>query len=430
LTTQQKQELTDINTGLLYAKLLKQQTAKEMTSKIIVFSNGSIFTGNGDVLENTSVIIEDGIIKKIQTGSVAAYKDARVIPISGCMLLPGLIDCHTHIALDGGNDPFAASMGEPLAVKVLKAAKNAEKTLLSGTTTIRDMGGADGVDLEIRNAINSGLIRGPRILASGRVICITGGHGWPIGREADGPDEVVKAVREQVKSGADLIKFMVTGGAMTPGSSPGAIQMTEDELKSGIEAAHNAGKKTAAHAKGSEGILAALLAGIDSIEHGTVLTEEIVSLMVQKKVPVVFTLSALHNMERIGIKGGMPPEILEKALLYKPRRQESIVMAQKAGVISAMGTDSGTPFNKHGENPRELVRLVEAGYSPTQALMAATSIGAKTLGLETQIGTIEEGKRADIIIVKSDPVKNITIFNDNQSIKLIMKDGNIMFTVF
>ena len=288
-------------------------------------------------------------------------------------------------------------------------------------------GARDSVDLEIMRAAASGLVKGPRILASGRAICITGGHGWPIGREADGPWEVAKAVREQIKAGAALVKFMVTGGALTPGCDAGASQMTREELEAGIFEAHKAGRKTAAHAKGAEGILCcALKAGIDSIEHGTVLTEEAVAWMSEHSVPLILTLSALHNMERVGVTEGVPAFALEKALLYKPRRQESIRMAQKAGLPIGMGTDAGTPFNRHGENLQELELLTRAGYSPEAALMAATSSAARILGLEKEIGTVEEGKLADLVVVEGNPVQDIARLSDRNCIRTVIKAGEVI----
>jgi len=397
-----------------------------MINNTTAFIGGNVFIGDGRVLENASVIIEGKMIRKIVKGSISIPKNAKKISLTGCTLMPGLIDCHTHICLDSSIDPFVTSKEESLPLRVLKASDNAKKTLLAGVTTIRDMGGVDGIDLEIRNAIRSGLIPGPRILASGHMICITGGHSWIIGRETDGIDDMMRAVREQIKDNVDLLKFMVTGGAMTPGSDPGAIQITEQELEVGIKEAHKAGRKTAAHAKGEKGIISALRAGIDSIEHGTVLTEEAISLMLKKHVPVIFTLSALYNIENKGVNSGLSKSTFDKALLYKPRRQESIVMAQNAGVITAMGTDAGTPFNLHGDNPSELVRLVEVGYSPTQALSAATGIAAGVLGLEKHLGTIEEGKLADLIVVEGNPLENINILSDKQFIKLIMQDGKII----
>ena len=398
-----------------------------MTGNTTIFYGGNIFVGNGHVLENASVIVEGEKIVKVARNLDNISRNAKKISLNGCTLMPGLIDCHTHICLDSSIDPFETSKKDSLSKRILKVARNAEKTLFSGVTTIRDMGGIDGVDLEIRNAINSGIIPGPRILASGKLICTTGGHGWPIGREADGVDEIVKAVREQIKNGADLIKFMVTGGAMTAGSDPGAVQINERELEAGIKEAQKAGKKTAAHAKGAKGIVIALRAGIDSIEHGTILTEEAISLMLKKNIPVIFTLSALYNIENQGIEAGLPNFLIDKALSYKPMRQQSILMAQKAGVVMAMGTDAGTPLNHHGNNPNELVRLVEIGYSPLQALMSATGIAAKVIGMDHCLGTIEEGKIADIIILEGDPLKDISLFSTKCSLKLIAKEGQIVF---
>lgn len=399
-----------------------------MTKNITIFTGGNVFIGDGRFLENASVFIRDEKIVKVSKDLRNFPRNVKIISFKDCTLMPGLIDCHTHISLDSSIEPFVTSKQGSLPIRALKVAQNAKKTLFSGVTTIRDMGGVDGIDLEIRNAIRLGLIPGPRILASGKMICITGGHGWYIGREADGPEEIVKAVREQIKSGADLIKFMVTGGAMTTGSDPGAIQMAENELRAGIIEAHKASKKTAAHAKGDQGIVNAIKAGIDSIEHGTVLTEESISLMIKKNIPVIFTLSALFNIENNGIKAGLSKSLLAKALKYKPKRQESIQMAQHAGVMIAMGTDAGTPFNLHGDNPRELVRLVEVGYSPEQALISATGIAAKMLGLDHCLGTIEEGKIADLIILQGNPLEDITLFNTNHYLKLVLKEGQTVFT--
>lgn len=396
-----------------------------MQSSAMLLTGGDVFVGDGRVLKHTAILIEEGRIQRVSAGKIPASAGAITISLAGCTILPGLIDCHTHIALDGSADPFAASLHDPPAVKILKAANHAKQTLLAGVTTIRDMGGADGVDLAIRDAIRAGLISGPRILASGRVICVTGGHGWPIGREADGADEVAKAVREQIKAGADLIKFMVTGGAMTPGSDPGAMQMTPAELAAGIQEARKAGRKTAAHAKGAAGIMAALRAGIDSIEHGTVLTPMSAEYMAKNNIPLVLTLSALYHMERAPA-GAVPAQIMAKARAGKPMRRKSIALARRAGVVAAMGTDAGTPFNPHGANPGELARLVEAGYPPVQALQAATSVAARTLGLENELGTIAPGKIADLIAVSGNPVDDVALLADPRRLKLIVQGGNLI----
>jgi imidazolonepropionase-like amidohydrolase len=303
----------------------------------------------------------------------------------------------------------------------------ARQTLLAGVTTIRDMGGKDGIDLGLKQAINSGLIPGPRMLVSGKLICMTGGHGWRIGQEANGPDEVRRAAREQIKVGADIIKLMATGGVMTPGVQPGSEQFTEAEMRAGVEEAHKAGKKTATHAMGTQGILNALRAGIDSIEHGVYLNEEAVSLMVKRNVPFIPTISALYHIETKGVEAGIPDYAVEKTLMVKPHHQESIRMAREAGVIVAAGTDAGTPFNLHGENLSEIKLLVDyGGFSPMAAIEAGTRVSARTLGLENELGTIEEGKTADLIMVSGNPLENIDILLERKSICLVMQGGKIV----
>ena len=397
-----------------------------MSDDIVALVGGDVFVGNGEYLEEVTVIIEGKSIRKIVKGAARLPRYARKIDARGCTIVPGLIDCHTHICLDGSNDPFGNSQRDALALRVLQAAENARKTLMAGVTTIRDMGGVDCIDLEIRNAIKSRLIAGPRILASNRLICMTGGHGWIIGREVDGADEMRKAVREQVKKGADVIKFIATGGVLTPGSDPGAPQLTREELQAGIEEAHKAGRRTAAHAKGTQGILNALRSGIDSIEHGTILNEEAISLMLERRIPINFTLSAMYGIEFRGEQGGMSKSLVEKALATKPLRQKSIDMVKEAKVRVTMGTDAGTPFNVHGENARELELLTGVGFSPEEALMAATGFAAESLGLADKIGTIEAGKLADLLVVQGYPLEEIGLMGKKEAIRAIMKEGAIV----
>jgi len=308
----------------------------------------------------------------------------------------------------------------------LKAVQFARDTLMAGVTTVRDLGGKEEIALVLRDAICSGLISGPRMLVSRQMICMTGGHGWPVGREADGPDEVRKAVRQQIKKGADLVKFMATGGVLTPGVEPGAAQLTEEELRAGIEEAHKAGRKTATHAMGTEGTLNALRAGIDSIEHGVYLDDQSVSLMVKQGVALVPTLSALYNIEAKGIEGGIPEYAVEKTKRVKPYHLSSIRMARETGVRIAMGTDAGTPFNMHGENIGELKFLVEQGFSPIEAIQAGTRIAAEVLGMESDLGSIEEGKLADLVVVEGNPLDNIGLLRDPEAIKLVVQGGKIV----
>jgi imidazolonepropionase-like amidohydrolase len=389
----------------------------------IAFVDGPVFVGDGRVLEHATVLVEGEKIVKVAQGNVNIPKDAQKIPLEGQMLLPGFIDSHIHICFDCSPDPMTRAASESQTMTTLKAANSARHTLLAGVTTIRDMGGKDGIDLELRQAINSGLIPGPRMIVSGQLICMTGGHGWQVGLEVNGVDEVRRAAREQIKAGADIVKLMATGGVLTPGVEPGSEQLTEEELRAGVEEAHKAGKKTATHAMGTKGILNALRAGIDSIEHGVYLDDEAVALMIAKDIPLIPTLSVPYNIENKGIEAGIPAFAVEKTLKVMPFHQESIRMARAAGVRIAMGTDAGTPFNMHGENLGELKRLIECGFSPMQAIEAGTRIAAQVLGLEQDLGTVEEGKRADLILIEGNPLEDIEILCKRELIRLVMQDG-------
>jgi imidazolonepropionase-like amidohydrolase len=389
----------------------------------IAFVDGPVFIGDGRVLEHATVLVEGEKIVKVAEGNVNIPKDAQKIPLEGQMLLPGFIDSHVHICFDCSPDPMTSAASESPTVTALKAANSARQTLLAGVTTIRDMGGKDGIDLGLRQAINSGLIPGPRMLASGKLICMTGGHGWQVGLEVNGVDEVRKAAREQIKAGVDIVKLMATGGVLTPAVEPGSEQLTEAELKAGVEEAHKAGRKTATHAMGTKGILNALRAGIDSIEHGVYLDKEAVSLMIERDVPLIPTLSALFNIENKGIEAGIPAFAVEKTLKVKPSHLESIRMAREAGVSIAMGTDAGTPFNVHGDNLGELKFLVDCGFKPMEAIEAGTRIAAQVLGMEKELGTIEEGKLADLVLIEGNPLEDIEILCKRELIRLVMQDG-------
>jgi imidazolonepropionase-like amidohydrolase len=389
----------------------------------IAFVDGVVVVGDGRVLEHATVLVSGEKIVKVAEGNISIPKDAKKIPMDGQVLLPGFIDSHIHICFDSSPDPMTSALSESQTMTTLKAAKAAKQTLLAGITSIRDMGGKDGIDLGLRQAINSGLIPGPRMLASGKLICMTGGHGWQVGLEVNGVDAVRRAAREQIKAGVDIVKLMATGGVLTPAVEPGSEQLTEAELKAGVEEAHKAGRKTATHAMGTKGILNALRAGIDSIEHGVYLDEEAVALMIERDVPLIPTLSALFNIANKGIEAGIPAFAVEKTLKVKPFHLESIRMAREAGVSIAMGTDAGTPFNRHGDNLGELKFLVDCGFSPMEAIEAGTRIAARVLGMEKELGTIEEGKRADLVLIEGNPLEDIEILLKRELIRLVMKGG-------
>jgi imidazolonepropionase-like amidohydrolase len=407
-----------------YKKILHFCVDKE-EEMATVFVKGLVFVGDGKVLEKACVQVEGERIVKVGKESMPIPRDAKKVDLEGRALFPGFIDSHVHLCLDASPDPVSKLSSEPAPVTAIRAVEQARATLAAGITSIRDMGGKDGVDLAMRDAIRSGTIQGPRMIVSRSMICMSGGHGWQFGRQADGPDDVRRAAREQIREGADLVKLMATGGVLTPGVEPGAEQLTEEELRAGIEEAHKAGRKTATHAMGTKGILNALRAGIDSIEHGVYLDDEAASLMRRRGVQLVPTLSAMYHIEEMGIEGGIPAYAVEKTLRVKPHHLKSVRLARESGIPVAMGTDAGTPFNRHGQNLKEMVLLSRNGYSPSEALQSGTLIAAQVLGLDAVLGTIEEGKLADLVAVAGNPLDDMDILLKPENVSLVIQCGRI-----
>jgi imidazolonepropionase-like amidohydrolase len=397
----------------------------------IILQDASIINGKGEWFSRGFVVVEKNRIAKVGRGPSPAEKNGReVINLEGRFLLPGMIDCHVHLCLDGSADPMQSLRKDSMQMATLKAARNAYLSLLAGVTTVRDLGSLNGITISLRDAINLGIAVGPRIVCCNQAVCITGGQGWEFSRQADGVDEVRQAVREQFRAGANCIKLMSTGGVMTPGVDPGAAQFTYEELRAGVEEAHKASRKTASHAQGNEGIKNSLRAGIDTIEHGIFLDEEAIGLFLEKKAVLVPTLSAPFNIMEKGEKSGIPAFVIEKTERVKGTHIESAKRAYQAGIPIAMGADAGTPFNGHGENLKELELLVGIGLSPMEAILSATRIAAETVGINHMIGTIEEGKLADLIVVEGDPLKDIKILQNKNNIVAIMKDGQFFKKLF
>jgi imidazolonepropionase-like amidohydrolase len=257
-------------------------------------------------------------------------------------------------------------------------------------------------------------------------VCMTGGHARFIGREADGPVEVVAAVREQLASGADVIKFIASGGVLTPGTSPDSAQMTPEELEAGMAEARRAGRRVAAHAHGAEGMKNAIRAGAHSIEHATLMDDEAAALMQEQGVFMVPTLSALATTADCGLTCGIPEPAVLKARTMRARHEASFKRAHRSGIPIAFGTDAGTPFNHHGENAQELDRMVALGMSQMEAIVAATASAARLLDIEHLVGTIEVGKQADLVIVDGNPLKKISLLRDRDRIMGVMQAGRFV----
>jgi len=390
----------------------------------IILRDAQIIDGCGDAQARGFVVIEKNQIVEVGKGPGPSKKNGHeAIDLDGRCLLPGMIDCHVHLCIDGSADPMQSLQKDSATMITLKAARQARLTLLGGVTTVRDLGSANGISGSLRDAITLGVVTGPRVVTTNQAVCITGGQGWQFSRQADGPDDVRRAVREQIRAGADAIKMMATGGVITPGVEPGSPQFTLEELKAGAEEAHKAGRKIAAHAQGNEGIKNSLRAGFDTIEHGIYLDDEAIALLLEKKAVLVPTLSAPFNIMEKGEKSGIPSFIIEKTRRVKDAHVASIKKAHKAGVPIASGADSGTPFNLHGENLRELELLVGIGLSPMEAIVSATRIAAETLGLGSRLGTLQPGKLADLIVVEGDPLEDIAVLQRKDKMVAVMKDG-------
>jgi imidazolonepropionase-like amidohydrolase len=388
---------------------------------VILFKGGWVFDGAGQRLDGHGVLIEDARIAKVAPLSEFDSFTGEAVDTTGATLLPGLIDCHVHLVYSGHPDPRAALAKQSPAEITLTALENAQKNLAGGITAVRDCGGKDHLEFAVRDAIGRGIFRGPTIHAAGRMICMTGGHGNAMGRVADGPEEVVKAVREQIHAGCDLVKIMATGGVMTPGVNPEDAHYSAEEMKAGVTEARRFHKRTASHAQGTEGILNAVRAGIHSIEHGIFMTEKCIEEMKEGGVYLVATISALKNIVA-NAGNGVPAYAVEKSIRVSEDHLRSVRMFHAAGGKFAMGTDAGTPFNYHGDNAQELAHLVDYGLSPSEALMAATAHGADLMGL-ADIGRIEAGKQADLLLVEGDPTKDIRMAAERTNHRAVYKAG-------
>ena len=380
-----------------------------------VLTGATLIDGLGSApLANAAVHVKDGRIAWVGQADdlPPAAQGADSVDLSGKWLLPGLIDAHIHVCYNGAESVFAL-LERPRDALVLEAVDIVKRILSHGTTTVRDIGGEKYIEMSLRSAIQAGFIQGPRMKTSGRVISMTGGHAHFIAREADGPDEVRKAAREQIKAGADTVKLMATGGSATPGQDIMASQFTVSEIRAAVETAHMMGRTVAAHCHGTGGIKNCLLAGVDSIEHGTYLDEETADMMVANSASLVLTLGVgdpdlesypLSPVQKADAARRQP--MIEKGV---KQIRKTIALARAKGVFLGSGSDAGgNPLAPHHYSmARELELLVANGIPAIDAIGIVTMNNARILRWEDEIGSIEPGKLADMLVIGGDPLADI-----------------------
>ena len=397
---------------------------------------GKLFDSqNGKVLEDKVVIIEDKTIYDvIDLREFAQEPDMEVIDLSDKFVTPGLTDLHVHSGMNGeGNDRMDLLHHTP-AELTLYSLKNVQQDLYAGFTTLRDCGSQAFVSVALRDAINKGDFEGPRMFVSGYALGSTGGHAdshyapgvtctaeeHPI---IDGPDSARKAARFNLKNGADFLKFMSTGGVMSKGTTLGAQQLCDDEIAAIIEIANLYGVHTATHAHGTNGIKAAVRAGVTTVEHGMILDEEAVELMLEHGTYLTPTIIAA---ERICVKGpemGLTPWMVEKANQALSHHEWGFRQCLEKGVPITFGTDSATPYNYHGKQGYEFELLQRFGMDPHKALVAATMTNAKVLGVDKTQGSVEKGKVADLCAWSCDPMEDVKTM---QNCLFVMKEGVVV----
>ncbi len=394
---------------------------------------GSLIDGkNKEQIQQVTVIVEANKITSVDKGFTKLGKDDKLIDLSKKTVMPGLIDMHVHLESETSKDALVKRFTQNEADIAFQSTIYAKKTLMAGFTTVRDCGGS-GVNISLRNAINQGIVVGPRVLTAGKSIASTGGHADPTnGSRKDlmgdpgpkegvinSPEDARKAVRQRYKDGSDFIKITATGGVLSVAKDGSGPQFTQEEVNAIVETAKDYGMITAAHAHGAEGMKRAVLAGITTIEHGTLMTEEVMDLMKQKGTYHVPTIIAGRSAaEYAKIPGYYHPLVVPKALEIGSKIQENFGRAYKRGVKMAFGTDAGV--FPHGDNAKEFGYMVEGGMPAIEALLSAMQVNSTILGMGDKVGSIEKGKLADIVAVDEDPTKNIATMT---KVTFVMKDG-------
>lgn len=418
----------------LLLMLMSIVAAQSLAQRTLIHC-GTLIDGKSDKAQKEmTIIIKEGEIEGVVKGYQSPSQGVSVIDLKSKTVMPGLMDMHVHLEGESSPTSYIDEFKLNEADIAFNSTVYAKRTLMAGFTTVRDLGGT-GVNTALRNAINSGKVVGPRIYSAGKIISTTGGHGdptnsyrhdlmgdpAPIDGVVNGPYEARKAVRQHYKDGADVIKITATGGVLSVAKDGSGPQFQMDELKAIIETANEYGMITAAHAHGPEGMKRAVEAGITSIEHGTLMTPEVMELMKEKGTYYVPTITAgKYVAEKAKIDGFYPALVVPKALAIGPKIQSTFGEAYKKGVKIAFGTDAGV--FPHGENGKEFGYMVEVGMPPMKAIQSATIVAAQMLKIDNKYGSVEKGKKADIVAVDENPLDNI---HTMENVSFVMKDGVI-----
>ncbi len=415
---------------LSYAMALLLILCTGVEAKQVIIKAGTLLdVVSGQTLTNQVIVVDDGVISRISSSMPKNSDNANVIDLSDKFVLPGLMDMHTHVVRNLSKSFYDRYFQSPHRATI-GGVVNVEKTLMAGFTVIRNVGAADYKDVALRNAINAGEVPGPRMAVSGPSLGITGGHcdsnalnhafkerGQGV---ANGPWQVRERVRENVKYQVDLIKFCATGGVFSKGTKVGQRQYTQEEMNAIVDEAHTHGRTVAAHAHGTEGIAYAIRAGVDSIEHASFLDQTTIALA--KEYGTILSMD-IYNTEYTlseGKKNGVPEENINKEKQVGKRQRESFTAAVKAGVKIVLGTDAG--IYPHGDNAKQLARMVQFGMTPLQAIQSATINSAELLRWQDKVGQLKSGFYADIIAVDQNPLTNISTL---ESVTFVMKNGDV-----
>jgi imidazolonepropionase-like amidohydrolase len=377
---------------------------------------GTLFDGTGAApLRDAGIVVEDGRITAVgRADATTAPPDARTLDLSNRFVMPGLIDCHTHASIVPGLGDQLGQLCRGPVPQALAATRNLRQDLAAGTTTMRIMGEEHFVDVELRDAIEAGTIIGPRLLIAGRGLAANNGHGRALA-SYDGVDEVRRGARENLRRGADHVKIFVTGGVSSPGTTPTSSAYTREEIRAAVEEADRVGSYAAAHAHGGPGLRLAVQEGVSTIEHAALADDEDIALMIERRVWLICTFAIFMHPNGIEQGDGQRPAIMDKMRWARRVVAETFPRHLASGVRFACGTDS-----VHGAMPFELQTLVRLGVSPRDALLAGTRWGAEACRVEEDVGTLEPGKRADLIAIDGDPLKDMAAM---ERVSLVVKDG-------